>query len=184
MELLGERDFARVERRGHRDRADHGRLQVLRGALVGVVGDPLLVDFCRVSFLYFSPCSVVQNPFSGLRCGHARRFCYLPQPALFEEPQSPRNLARARPRSGRRRILENASDVAALRSLGLSAREILRGGEEEYTVLKLADPDNGDGGLFAAIARYPILLQRPIVVAGKRAVVARPPERVIELLGR
>jgi arsenate reductase (glutaredoxin) len=33
-----------------------------------------------------------------------------------------------------------------------------------------------------AIAEHPILLERPILVVGGRAVVARPPERVLELL--
>jgi arsenate reductase len=36
--------------------------------------------------------------------------------------------------------------------------------------------------LLQALLQYPILLQRPIVVNGNRAVIARPPERVLEIL--
>ena len=78
--------------------------------------------------------------------------------------------------------LKTPLDAQTLQSLGLPARAILRDNEDEYVALNLADPNKTDAELFAAIAQCPILLQRPIVVAGKRAVVARPPERVNELL--
>ena len=43
--------------------------------------------------------------------------------------------------------------------------------------------DDADGdALLEAIARHPILLERPIFVVGDRAVIARPPERLLELL--
>lgn len=74
--------------------------------------------------------------------------------------------------------LKTPPDAATLRSLGLPAREILRDNEDEAAALK---PGLTDAELFNAIAQAPILLQRPIVVRGKRAVVARPPERVKEL---
>ena len=52
--------------------------------------------------------------------------------------------------------------------------------EAVYDELRLDDAD--DEQLLAAIVQHPILLERPIVVRGDRAVIARPPERVLELL--
>jgi arsenate reductase (glutaredoxin) len=66
--------------------------------------------------------------------------------------------------------------------LGISdPREMMRTGEEVYASLGLADR-SGDT-LLEAIVAHPILLERPIVVYQGRAVIARPPERVLELLG-
>jgi|ERR1051326_119736 arsenate reductase len=69
-----------------------------------------------------------------------------------------------------------------LRKLGLKARDIIRDGEDEYAKLKLDDPILSGEKLLAAIIKHPILLQRPIVVRGNRAVIGRPPEKVKELL--
>ncbi len=80
--------------------------------------------------------------------------------------------------------LQTPLDVETLRSFGLPPREIIREDEDEYAALNLADPGKTEAELFAAIVQHPILLQRPIVIAGNRAVVARPPERVNELMGR
>ncbi|MFY8117499.1 MAG: arsenate reductase (glutaredoxin) [Roseateles sp.] len=66
--------------------------------------------------------------------------------------------------------------------LGLPARELLRSGEEEYAQLDLARPELSEDALLQAIAEHPRLLQRPILVRGERAVIARPPERVLDLL--
>jgi arsenate reductase (glutaredoxin) len=65
--------------------------------------------------------------------------------------------------------------------LGISdPREMMRTGEEVYASLGLADR-SGDA-LLEAIVTHPILLERPIVVYQGRAVIARPPERLLELL--
>ena len=58
-------------------------------------------------------------------------------------------------------------------------REMMRRGEPEYRELGLASAD--EDALLDAIAAHPILLQRPIVIRGGRAVIGRPPERVLEL---
>jgi arsenate reductase len=59
-------------------------------------------------------------------------------------------------------------------------RLMMRTGEEVYTSLGLADRSGDD--LLEAMATHPILLERPIVVYRDRAVIARPPERLWELL--
>jgi arsenate reductase len=59
-------------------------------------------------------------------------------------------------------------------------RRMMRTGEAVYTELALAD-EEGDA-LLRAISQHPILLERPIFVVGDRAVIARPPERLLELL--
>jgi len=65
--------------------------------------------------------------------------------------------------------------------LGLDdPRPMLRTREPVYAELGLADRSGEE--LLAAIAAHPILLERPIVVKDGRAVIARPPERVLELL--
>lgn len=83
--------------------------------------------------------------------------------------------------------LKTPLDAAALRELlavlGMTARDLLRSGEAPYHELGLADPDTPEDDLIASVAANPILMQRPVVRRGDRAVVGRPPERVAELLG-
>ena len=69
-----------------------------------------------------------------------------------------------------------------LLALGIPARELIRSGEAPYRELGLADPHLLEADLVAAIAAKPILMQRPVVRRGNRAVVGRPLERVTELL--
>ena len=68
-----------------------------------------------------------------------------------------------------------------MKRLGIEdPREMMRTGEAVYAELGLesASPDR----LLEAITEHPILLERPILVVGDRAVIARPPERALELL--
>lgn len=69
-----------------------------------------------------------------------------------------------------------------LKKLGISARELLRKSEEEYKALKLDNPALKDDALIAAMCKHPKLIERPIVVHGKQAVIGRPPENVLEIL--
>ena len=69
-----------------------------------------------------------------------------------------------------------------LRKLRLPIRAIIREGEADYREQQLSDPARTEDELLDAIVEHPILLQRPIVVSGDRALIARPPEKVEELL--
>ncbi len=82
--------------------------------------------------------------------------------------------------------LKHAPAVAELRALitalQLAPRKIVRRSEPVWRELDI-DPDLADENtLLAAVAAHPILLERPIVSTGRRAVIGRPPERVLELL--
>jgi arsenate reductase (glutaredoxin) len=62
-------------------------------------------------------------------------------------------------------------------------RDVLRTREPLVAELGLIDAErHTDAELIALMARHPELVERPIVVRGNRAVLARPVERVLELL--
>jgi arsenate reductase len=67
--------------------------------------------------------------------------------------------------------------------LRMPARDLVRTGELEYTAMALDRADLDDTILINAMAAHPCLIERPIFVHGGRAVIGRPPERVLELLG-
>ncbi|MDQ4069695.1 MAG: arsenate reductase (glutaredoxin) [Actinomycetota bacterium] len=74
---------------------------------------------------------------------------------------------------------EDLEDV--LKKLGTDdPRDIVRTKEAVYAELGLGSADRDR--LLDAMAAHPILIQRPIVIHGDRAVVARPPERLLEIL--
>jgi arsenate reductase (glutaredoxin) len=67
-----------------------------------------------------------------------------------------------------------------LRSAGLKPMDAIRTREASYK--KLVEGKNlGDEELIALMAKHPELIQRPLVVRGKQAVLARPVERLRDL---
>ena len=68
-----------------------------------------------------------------------------------------------------------------LAKAGAGPRDVLRTREPAYAE-HVAGRDLSDDELVAVMAEHPELVQRPIVVRGDRAVLARPVERVLELL--
>ena len=65
--------------------------------------------------------------------------------------------------------------------LGMQPRELMREGEAVFRELGLRDVTEREA-LLGALVENPILVERPIVLANGRAVVARPPERALEVL--
>ena len=58
----------------------------------------------------------------------------------------------------------------------------MRTKEPIFDELKLGEGQRSREDLLRAISEHPVLLQRPIVVHGSDAVIARPPEKVLEIL--
>lgn len=68
-----------------------------------------------------------------------------------------------------------------LRKLGLRPRDLLRKGEKLLREIELDQED--DQAVVRAMVQHPSLIERPIVVHGDRAILGRPPNRVLELIG-
>ena len=81
--------------------------------------------------------------------------------------------------------LETSPDAQEIRGLlnklGIGAAQLVRRGEEAYKGCGL-NSHSSEEELIAAMASHPKLIERPIVVSGRRAVLGRPPENVLELL--
>jgi len=71
---------------------------------------------------------------------------------------------------------------ALLGKLGMEARELLRTAESACRERGLADPALPEAELIRAMCADPRLVQRPIVVRGAKAVLARPAARAAEVL--
>ena len=70
---------------------------------------------------------------------------------------------------------------AILKKLKLKPRDLMRKGEDAYKALGLDNEKLSDEKLVQAMAENPILIERPIVVAGAKAKIGRPPESVLDL---
>lgn len=84
-----------------------------------------------------------------------------------------------------RRYLEDAPSEAELRqaaaALGLAPLEMMRVKEPEFKAMGLSKESDADT-LFAAMAEAPKLIERPILFAGGKAAIGRPPESVLSIL--
>ena len=69
---------------------------------------------------------------------------------------------------------------ALLKKLGMTAHEIVR--RKEAADLGLKPADMTEAQLVAAMAKNPVIIERPVVVKGAKAVLGRPPENVLEIL--
>ena len=111
--------------------------------------------------------TIYHNP----RCGKSRATLALLQergiePRVIEYLKTPPSAAELK------KIVEQ---------LGITPEQLIRKGEEVYKS-KLAGKTLSDAQWIDAMVQNPILIERPIVISGKRAVLGRPPENVLSLL--
>ena len=69
-----------------------------------------------------------------------------------------------------------------LRKMGIKPRELLRTKEPVYKTLKLGERKLSDDEIVDLMVEHPDLIQRPIVEKGSRAILARPAERLKEII--
>lgn len=69
-----------------------------------------------------------------------------------------------------------------LKMLTLKPRDILRKGEQEYKDNNLKKDNLSEEDLINYMIKYPKLIERPIVIKGDKAVIGRPPDKVLELI--
>ena len=70
-------------------------------------------------------------------------------------------------------------DILAM--LGLEPRQLMRKHEAPYKELNLADESLSRDELIKAMVENPILIERPVVIRGNKAIIGRPPENILEL---
>lgn len=82
--------------------------------------------------------------------------------------------------------LKRPPDAATLKRilglLGLSARQLMRTKEAAYREQNLDNSGLDEAALIDAMAKTPILIERPIVLANGKAALGRPPQAVLDIL--
>lgn len=111
--------------------------------------------------------SIYHNP----RCSKSRGACTVLAergiaPEVFEYLQNPPTADELR---------------ALLKKLGLPAEAIVRKGEDAYKI-HYAGKRLSEEEWIAALVAHPVLIERPIVICGEHAIVARPPEVLLAWL--
>jgi arsenate reductase len=111
---------------------------------------------------------IYHNP----RCGKSRQTLQLLQeqgiePEVIEYLKTPPSV-------------QELDDI--LQKLGMEPRELMRKKEAEYKANNLDDASLDRQALIQAMVSNPILIERPIVIAGGKAAVGRPPEAVLAIL--
>lgn len=77
----------------------------------------------------------------------------------------------------------SASELSeVLNLLGIEPRDLMRKHEKPYKENNLDNAELSREQLIQAMVKHPILIERPIVINGKKAIIGRPPERVLDIL--
>lgn len=69
-----------------------------------------------------------------------------------------------------------------VKKMGIKASELFRKKEEIYKELRLGEKEVSDEEAIKLMVKHPDLMQRPIVEKGNKAILARPAERLKEIL--
>jgi arsenate reductase len=78
--------------------------------------------------------------------------------------------------------LSEAKLKELVKKMGIKASELFRKKEEIFKKLKLAEKEVSDEEAIKLMVKHPDLMQRPIVEKGSKAILARPAERLKEIL--
>jgi len=82
--------------------------------------------------------------------------------------------------------LNTPPDAGTLESildmLGMEPRDLIRKHEKEYAEAGLDNPDLSREQLINAMIEYPRLIERPIVIKNGKAIIGRPPEKILDIL--
>jgi len=142
-----------------------GCLTELSGYLPQPIRDHSAQGACKMSA---SSIVIYHNP----RCGKSRQTLQLlrdagHEPHVVEYLKTP---------------LTTVELDAVLKKLKLAPRDVMRKGEAVYQQLGLGERDVPRAEALQLLVENPILIERPIVVRGSKAVLGRPPENVVSLL--
>jgi len=77
-------------------------------------------------------------------------------------------------------VVSNNKEI--LSKLGYAPRDLMRKKENAYTEYNLDNPSLSDDDLIEFMVKYPVLIERPIVLANEKAAIGRPPEQVLKIL--
>jgi arsenate reductase len=69
-----------------------------------------------------------------------------------------------------------------LSMLSMEPRELMRQHEAPYVELALDRAELSRDELISAMLIHPILIERPIVIKAGKAIIGRPPERILDIL--
>ena len=69
-----------------------------------------------------------------------------------------------------------------LSKLSIQPRQLLRKGEAAYKENNLNDKNLSDKKIIELMTKFPKLIERPIFIKNKKAVIGRPPEKVLEII--
>ena len=68
--------------------------------------------------------------------------------------------------------------------LGLAPGEFVRKSEKDFIENNLGEIINDNKKMATSISKFPIIMERPIFVKGRQAIIGRPPENILKLINK